>query len=509
MSSLVSWESFVKNARSLVLVASLGVALSFHVFASPEGRGMGLAMFGFLVMGLLIALVRYQVEAPNTWARVFLAPAAAFFLATGLYSNDMTRFFWPALGVLSLMLYSYWSSVAPMSWKAAPSLVRASFAFEGVGLLASTKEALIPPIRSSDRWKSVLMGAVIAFPVLAILAMLFASADPAFDLALRSLFDGSLFAWLKNPTLILDALIFAFALRYGWLLVTRQREQRAVLNGTSRDEYKADAVMYTTAFVLVNVLVAVFVWFQAGAFFGGESWMRLAEDITYADRARRGFFEMVFAGGFVGLASLTAFYAGALHDRWTRLSFTVLTAQVGVILLSAAWRLSLYIGAYGLTMDRVWRRSSWYMSLCALGCFLAVLYTRRSVADLLKFGTVGTLGFLACISLWNMDGAIARVNIDRFITRSTAPLDVPYIMNGLSMDADLQKQRLMKQLQDRVTQDRDLLYWLTQAQRDSADQRKELQTRFEESGWRGVSLREWAIVRFGSAVKNEGLVDNP
>lgn len=509
MSSSISWASLVKNARFLVLMASLGVALSFHLFASLEGRGMGLAVFGFVVMGLLIALVRHQVEAPNTWARIFLAPGTVFFVATGLYSNDLTRFFWPALGVLSLMLYSYWSSVSPLTWSAAPSFIRAAFVSEGVALLTSTKEALIPPIRPSDRWKSVLMGSVLALPVLAILAMLFASADPAFDLALRSLVDGSAFEWFKNPVLILDAIIFGFALRYGWLLVTRQREQRVVLDDTSRHEYKADAVMYTTAFTLVNVFVAVFVWFQAGAFFGGEAWMRLAEDVTYAERARRGFFEMVFAGGFVGLASLAAFYGGALRDRWTRLSFTVLTAQVGIILASAAWRLSLYVGAYGLTMERLWAAILMvYVALC-FGLFLLVLYTRQSVADLLKLGTVGTLGFLACISLWNVDGMIARVNVQRFIDRSSAPLDVPYLINSLSIDADIHKQRLMKQLQDRVMQDRDLLYWLTQAQRDSADQRKELQTRFEESGWRGVSWREWVIVRFGNVVKNEGLVDNP
>src|SRR5438445_9983865 len=105
------------------------------------------------------------------------------------------------------------------------------------------------------------------------------------------------------------------------------------------------------------IVFSVFVGLQAREMLGGDAWVQATTGLTYAEFARRGFFQMVAAT----LLSLPVLY-GALAvlapddvrgRRGVRRLAAVQLLLTGSVMLSAANRLRLYVMAYGLTEDRI------------------------------------------------------------------------------------------------------------------------------------------------------------
>jgi hypothetical protein len=120
------------------------------------------------------------------------------------------------------------------------------------------------------------------------------------------------------------------------------------------------------------------------------------------------------------------------EEEMTFKSLTVMMiALTFVILIAAFRRLSLYEDAYGYTRIRVMSGTFMVWLAVLLGVLLiAILRHRREV---FWIGCIATgLGFVLTLNLINMDGFIARHNIERFA--DTGKLDVGYLLS-LSDDA--------------------------------------------------------------------------
>ncbi len=130
----------------------------------------------------------------------------------------------------------------------------------------------------------------------------------------------------------------------------------------------------------VNVLFIAFVVIQARYFFGGEANIT-DQGYTYAEYARRGFYELL-AVSCMTMALLVTLEALTSRKREEENVFRALVAlMVGltlVILVAAFQRLSLYEDAYGYTRIRV--MSSTFMIWLALllsALLVAILWHRR------------------------------------------------------------------------------------------------------------------------------------
>src|SRR5207248_10638051 len=172
--------------------------------------------------------------------------------------------------------------------------------------------------------------------------------------------------------------------------------------------------------------------------FGGDALVQITPDLTYADYARRGFFELVFAAVLVVPVLLAAEWLLDRRLRRDALVFRALAgAQIGLVLAitaSALQRLRLYHASYGLTGSRFYAM----VLLIWIGAMLfwlaaTVLRGRR---EAFAFGTLSSgLATIALLFVINPDAVIARVNVARMASAdATVRFDVAY-STSLSADA--------------------------------------------------------------------------
>lgn len=295
------------------------------------------------------------------------------------------------------------------------------------------------PEKEKARWKNslpFLRGLLIAIPVLAVFAALFASADPIFADRLQAVIEylhlEKIPEYIARGVLIM---IWTFLVS-GLMLSGLLKSKDETLIG-DENAWPPRFLGSTEASIIlgsVNLLFFSFVLIQFRYFFGGESNISL-EGFTYAEYARRGFGELLA----VALISLLLFMVmSAITRRRSRretiifTSLTVtLTLLVGIIIISSMFRLRLYETAYGFTRLRT------YAHICIL--WIGVLFTGVLILEIFhkwRYFTLAAamaiLGFVLTLNAINVDAFIARQNFLRAADEQR--LDTNYL-NRLSNDA--------------------------------------------------------------------------
>lgn len=289
----------------------------------------------------------------------------------------------------------------------------------------------LPRSRWSAHTAAAARGLLIALPLLLVFGALFAAADAVFEKLLVDLFDWNL------PDLFSHLLLTGF---WAWIVAGFLR---ATLAGwkpdLSRWERPAALTvgMLETGIVLgtLNALFLAFVLVQFRYFFGGAALVEATTGLTYAEYARRGFFELVAVAGLMLPTLLLGHWlqpaGNPAQQRVFRALAGALVAMLLVIMVSAAQRMWLYQQAFGLTESRLYATAfmAWLALLVGWFC-LTVLRGRR---ERFAFGAlVGGLAVLAALHALNPDGFIVRTNLDR--AQAGHALDGVYVMS-LSADA--------------------------------------------------------------------------
>ena len=277
-----------------------------------------------------------------------------------------------------------------------------------------------------SRLFALLRGLLLALPAVVVFVALLATADLVFgDLVEEAL------AWIdleriadtigSGLVVLLSGIFFLGAL----VTTLRAREPRELIG-----EHEPILRPFVGAIewgVVLGSVVFVFVIFGVIQFrylFGGEA----TAGYSYSEYARRGFGELVWAA-FLSLSLIFALgHWGRREDARQRWAFTglstALVVMVGVALASALMRLLLYESAFGFTRLRTYTHVFIFWLAGLLMAFLILLYLERLRAfALIVVGAA--LGFVATLSIMNVDGFIATRNLERF--EQTADLDVAYL----------------------------------------------------------------------------------
>jgi hypothetical protein len=250
-----------------------------------------------------------------------------------------------------------------------------------------------------------------ALPALLVLGALLMSADPVFARVIQNVFQINIEPLVEHV---------AFAAFMAWLSAGYLR---AILvpDDDIMDRLRVPKPAFAAAEVsvalwILNLLFLVFMVVQLRYLFGGSSLVEVTPGLSYADYARRGFFELVATTALVVPILLLADWVAAPNTERSR---TVLRATMLVLVVllvgviaSAAYRMRLYQEAYGLTEQRLYV-SVFIVGLTAVLGWLA-LTVLRGRRERFAIGTI--LIGLACIAalhVLNPHALIARVNIDR------------------------------------------------------------------------------------------------
>jgi hypothetical protein len=185
----------------------------------------------------------------------------------------------------------------------------------------------------------------------------------------------------------------------------------------------------------VSAVIFAFLIIQFTYLFGGEGSIT-AQGFTYAEYARRGFFELIAVSFIVFLLLLAASQQvvrdGVRHVPLFRWLAGILVLETVLVMVSAFERLSLYELAYGFTMLRLYS----HIFILWIGIiFLFLGYEIFVREDRITFNfrmLVLMALFLLAVNILNPDQFIARQNIERY--HETGDIDFDYLAT-LSTDA--------------------------------------------------------------------------
>ena len=285
----------------------------------------------------------------------------------------------------------------------------------------------------SQQARAVGCGLLLALPLLFIFGSLFAAADPIFQS-----FAAGLFNW--NGQDLFGHLIWIVLwswLAGGFLYLLLLANEFAVELHVQPGVMSLGIVEIGTALGLVNVLFLAFVVIQFRYFFGGAAILNVATGLTYAEYARRGFFELVTVAALVLPVLLIAHWLlkkdGQRAERSFNILAAVLIALLFVIMISALQRMRLYTEEFGLTELRLYTTA--FMGWLALVFVWLLATVLRGQRERFAFGAlVAGLGVLVILNAVNPDDMIARTNTGRIDAATRQPFDAGYV-TGLSADA--------------------------------------------------------------------------
>jgi hypothetical protein len=432
---------------TLPLIISLVIMVIFDQLSWEKQQGIQFLTLTILVLvGLAVMIIAEKKHVP--WhSYLLLVPVLFGASMTVIHIAPVTIFFNIFLTLCALILLAI--TLLNGDW------FRYRFREVLMGFLLLIQSTLIDPIRvfikekgASEKipveekragWHKLwpyLRGVLIAIPLLLVFGALLASADLIFRTRLTNLFSWFTienFAELIFRTIYICVLAYFLAGAYIHAL-TRTTEKKVL----SPDKpFLSPFLGHVEAFTvlgLVNLLFLGFIIIQFRYFFAGETNITL-EGFTYAEYARRGFFELVA----VSIISLGLYYTLNMvtkrAERKVKRIFsvlgTLLMLQVGCMLLSAFQRLSLYEAAYGFTT----LRTITHVFMIWLGVLLAAAVLMEIFNQFRRLALVLFLvlfGFSLTLNLLNVDQFIAQRNIEHAIAGNR--LDASYLVHQLSDD---------------------------------------------------------------------------
>ena len=280
---------------------------------------------------------------------------------------------------------------------------------------------------------AVLRGLLLAFPLVFVLAMLLASADPVFSQMINQFFN--LDQWAEYALRGVFILILAYLLA-GVFLYTTSRSHESQLIGLEKP-WLAPFLGWTEAVIVlaaVDLLFAAFVSIQFRYFFGGQANIQIS-GFTYAEYARRGFGELLAVAILslmllLGLSTITHRPQALARRIFSALGIG-LVALVLVILASALQRLLLYESVYSFSRLRTYTHifMIWLGILLLMTIGMEIVQRQRLFA---LMALLAALGFGVTLNLINVDAYIVQQNISQ--VRHQTELDAGYFTN-LSDDA--------------------------------------------------------------------------
>lgn len=376
-----------------------------------------MALFGTLA----IALVRQSGRVLSGEGRIWLA--VAVLLSAGLSWRDaaMLQAFDVLAMLTALVLLAMSINAIPVRGLALARIRDLIRAAVGTGLDVAT--GVVPlllrdaefhtSLRASNEGnvRRTFKALFITAPILLVFTLLLTQADPVF---------GSFFTF---PDVDLEAVLshvvvvgfFAWVVA-GWLRRSLLAPRGAGGTPPLAFPLTLGATDVTFALVALNVLFAAFVVVQIGWLYGGEALVLKTTGLSYAEYARRGFFELTCVAGLLLPVLLGAQALIPASDartlRFYRRLAVPLVLLLGAIMLSAGARMRLYVQYYGISADRLYA-TAFMIWLAFVFVWLAVTVLRSRPRTFASGVVVSGFVMLFILNLLNPDALVARANLAR------------------------------------------------------------------------------------------------
>jgi hypothetical protein len=460
----------------VVLLAALALAILGDILLRGIPWGANIPLLIVVSLSVMLLLSRWGGAPPvrGSWAYAAVAVLLSFCF---VLRDSPVLLLLDAAGILASLAFVYARTARADLWAArileyVHALFMASI-HSVVGFLFLLFKDIpwksLKPQPPDRRSLPVLRGALLASPVLFVLAGLYMSADAVFDRLVRTVIDVDLETIVVHGMTILFLTYVVGGFLRGGLLSTE-----FVLPSVGlRPRFSLGRTELTMLLGGVNVLSFLFVAIQVRYLFGGASLVEVTPGLTYAAYARQGFFELVSSAALsIGVMLL----AGWLANRETEGVFrrfqvlaVIQSLLLFAIMASATRRLALYQTEFGLTEARI------YAAACMGWLALTLVWFQGTVVrgreERFAGGAV-LAGFVVLLALnaLNPEGLIADTNVRRasegeacdahYLARLSDDA-VPVLLGALSQLAPEQRSPIALRILQRHMENRsaDLRSW--------------------------------------------------
>jgi hypothetical protein len=252
-----------------------------------------------------------------------------------------------------------------------------------------------------SRGLSTLLGMIITVPVVILLILSFASADPIY------------YSFLKRiiyPELLQEIpwrIVFSFILMIACVPLVSPKARRVYLSPgsvLSRIQLTRELTMVMAASALVILSFIVVQWPYVFVNVKAETDLSQYGIATYAEYVKKGFIELLRVSGFIYLllwTGLTVLRQSHTRSRMLTALQWIIMGEFAVILISIARRVYLYQLYHGLTLVRV------YGTLCLVFLSLLTLtLAGRHLSRRIRFGRIEggiVIMFFLVVGFWNVE----------------------------------------------------------------------------------------------------------
>ena len=301
------------------------------------------------------------------------------------------------------------------------------------------------PKQKNEKLRKIIIGILIAIPILIIVLILLSSADSVFSSELNEVFS-TIFSLhiFESDTyvnlflriiIILILTVYLISLFYNII-----EDSFCEKENSEKRKWTIDATIGNTILTILNLVYLVFCYIQISVLFMKTGNM---QDFDYASYARQGFFQLM-AVSIINLAIiLVTSKRNEINKKitYTKIMNLCLAVFTLIILVSSFYRMYLYEQEYGYTFLRLMV----YVALITEAILIipTVLYILDFKINLTKTYFVVIIVMYIIVNYINIDNIIAKRNIDRYFEDQTGTyeLDMNYI-ETLSVDAVGQVERL-------------------------------------------------------------------
>jgi len=440
----------LKRAKYLLLLFGLVVGVVFDLLFYNKTLGISYPIF--IVLLFIVFFLGMQIFRVHINKKAWILAVPIFMLSTTfcIYSNTVLKGLnYLIIPVLVIVLSILVSGINKANWSdfrfIADIIKRVFVSFGSIHNPFITFFEMVG-LDTKDNKKTValkiLAGVVISIPILIIVILLLSSADIVFkNLFINIPFEKIIkHAAVKHTLIILTVSIYSFSFIFS-IFKTREQNKN---NMYGRIKWKLflDSIVLLTILSLLNVVYITFTVIQFAYLFGGNSFM-LPSSFTYAEYARRGFFELIVVA-IINFGILL--FSITFVKKESRKANAVINAFLSaiavftfVLLASAFYRMVLYEMAYGYTYLRIFVQAFMILLFVIFIINLAYIWYRR--LPIIKSYILCSLILYIILNFANVDVIIARNNISRYY--STGEIDVGYLTR-LSYDAIPEMTRLLK-----------------------------------------------------------------
>ena len=293
-------------------------------------------------------------------------------------------------------------------------------------------------MKSFSKYKKVkgilpaLIGILIFLPLFVVVIRLLISADLAFEH-----FVGKIFNYISIENVIIYTIQFIIGIPvafYLFGLIYGNVKGRYIDKITIESVDKAANIIKIapkiaiySILTLFNVIYFLFFAVQTAYLFSAFSG-NLPKIFTYAEYARRGFFELCGVTGInLGVlifSHLTVKRESGENPKVLRIETIIISLFTILLITTALSKMVMYISAYGLTQLRVF--TSWFMILLFF-IFTVICVRQFKKFNSAKFIIIGFALMFVVLSYGNVDGLIAKYNINRYEAGTLSTFDIDMV----------------------------------------------------------------------------------